>query len=450
MKNEKKPIVNKIDVDQKTNEPIIVRATEKDLDAVSQSLEVQKDEEILTPPNDSHGEQLIMNKVLGFVPKKEEETSISKRQRLFKNISVTVFIVLMVGVLAYTAYQDFFSDKEIPSWEYIFETFKNNWFYFIFALLSVALCYVFKSTKLSIMCKALTGKWHYKTCIGTGAIGLYYNYVTPLAAGGQPFEIYHLAKNGVKGGVAGSLPIASFFLHQVAFLVLGLLSVILFSTNALKIPTEMIGNMPKVITVMAMVGLFFSILMPTVVLIFCVFPKLAGSLVKLAMKIGNKFRLVKDVKGTTEKTLNSVKHNATCLKDLAKRPLTLVLSVLLSFAEQLALCSIAYFTLRFFGFDWPARNILEWLQVLSLCFILYSAISFIPTPGNSGAADLSFYLLFDTGLMIGATKIGALAFPAMITWRILSFYSFVVIGFIYTTLNKKKAKKNGVENQKQN
>jgi uncharacterized protein (TIRG00374 family) len=164
------------------------------------------------------------------------------------------------------------------------------------------------------------------------------------------------------------------------------------------------------------------------------------------MALGNKLRIVKDPVGTTEKTLENIKQNANCLKGLAKSPLTLISSILLSFSEQLALCSIAYFTLKFFGFDWQATNIIEWVQVLSLCFILYSAISFIPTPGNSGAADLSFYLLFDTGLMIGATKIGGLAFPAMITWRILSFYSFVVIGFIYTTLNKKKAKREQAKN----
>ncbi len=441
MEKNEKPIINKIEVDQKTNEPIIVKAKKRDIFAAElKALETDVEEPIVNEPINSEGEQLIMNKVLGFVPKKQQESAVAKRQRIFKNVCVWLFVVLMVGVLAYTAYHDFFSGKEIPSWEYIFSTLSKNWYYLVFAILSILLCYVFKGTKLSVMCKSLTKKWHYKACIGTGAIGLYYNYVTPLAAGGQPFEIYHLSKNGVKGGVAGSLPIASFFLHQVAFLVLGVVSIVLYSSNVLSIPSEMIGHMPKIITPLAIIGLSFSILMPTLVLIFCIFPKLASAIVLLVMNLGNKLRLVKRPKTTTRKTLKAVKQNAQCLKDIAKSPFTLIASVLLSFAEQLALCSIAYFSLKFFGFDWPARNITEWIQVLSLCFILYSAISFIPTPGNSGAADLSFYLLFDTGLMIGTTKIGALAFPAMITWRILSFYSFVIIGFIYTSVNRRKAK----------
>ena len=80
-------------------------------------------------------------------------------------------------------------------------------------------------------------------------------------------------------------------------------------------------------------------------------------------------------------------------------------------------------------------GLLEWVQILHLCFVLYASISFVPTPGNSGAADLSFFLLFSVGFS-GA----GIAFPAMMTWRLLSFYSFIIIGFIYTNAKKHKEK----------
>ncbi|MBQ7924256.1 MAG: flippase-like domain-containing protein, partial [Clostridia bacterium] len=79
------------------------------------------------------------------------------------------------------------------------------------------MCFVLKGAKLSVFCKSMTGKFHFKTCFETGIIGHYYNNVTPLAVGGRPFEIYHLSKHGVRGGVATSLPIATFFLNQFAF-----------------------------------------------------------------------------------------------------------------------------------------------------------------------------------------------------------------------------------------
>ena len=77
----------------------------------------------------------------------------------------------------------------------------------------------------------------------------------------------------------------------------------------------------------------------------------------------------------------------------------------------------------------------EWLMVAQVCFILNAAISFTPTPGNSGAADLSFFSFFERGLAKG------LAFPAMITWRLLVFYSFIIIGFIFASVKKKSDRK---------
>ena len=67
--------------------------------------------------------------------------------------------------------------------------------------------------------------------------------------------------------------------------------------------------------------------------------------------------------------------------------------------------------------------------------ILFASVSFIPTPGNSGAADLSFFLIFDAGLYAG------LAFPAMATWRLFCFYSYIIIGFIFATLKKRSDSK---------
>ena len=129
--------------------------------------------------------------------------------------------------------------------------------------------------------------------------------------------------------------------------------------------------------------------------------------------------------------MKTVVHNSQCIKKMTTRPISFVAAFIMSFIEQLANVSIAYFTLKFFGFDLPSRGLIEWLYIVQICFMLNAAISFIPTPGNSGAADLSFYMLFKSGLAVG------LAFPAMVIWRGLSFYSYIVIGFLFATVKKK-------------
>ena len=282
--------------------------------------------------------------------------------------------------------------------------------------MALGFCFLFKGLKLSIMCKYMTGKFHFKTCFFTGILGHYYNYITPLAVGGQPFEIIHLSKHGVHGGVASSMPIAAFFINELAFVLLTIVSIVLYNSNVLSMPSSM-QMLPATITTLSIIGLICCLGMPTLVLTFAFFPSLGASLINFIVKIGEKLHLVKNPKLTAYKAIKSVTHNSICLKKMTRSFPVTALSLIFSFGEWLGLASIAYFVLRFFSFDLPTiGGFQEWGIIVGICLILYSAISFIPTPGNSGAADLSFYLLFETGLTISGA-----AFPAMIVWRFLSF-----------------------------
>ncbi len=431
-----------IEVDENTSEPKIVELSEREYDErISGDSHVREHAISISDENEkSVGKQIVMNKVFGF----DDKDAVTKRQKFFKRLMTWLFIVIVAGVLAWTAYNDFFSEKkQLPPREYWAEIFSTRWYYIILAILSLALCYALKATKHSLISFSLTGKWRYGVCLGTSVIGLYYNYVTPLAVGGQPFEIYNLTKNGYSGGEASSMTISAFILHQIAFVICGFVSLGLFIGNALDIPENMVAAIPRIISIIATVGLLLAFSVPLFVILFSFNSKVGEKLVTFVFFLGKKLKIVKNPAASKTKTLKNLTTNANCLKKLATNPVVFALDFLMSFGEHLSLCSIAYFTLKFFGFDWSSRTgFTEWLQVVQLCFILYAAISFIPTPGNSGAADLSFYLLFDTGLGLSGTNVyGGLAFPAMIVWRFLSFYSFIIIGFIYTAIARKRKQK---------
>lgn len=440
--------VGKIEVDEKTNEPVIVETSVEDIpehvEVLNLANETSSDDNNIPFSNVSDderhsiGKQMVMNKVIGL-PNKDDD--ISKRKKIFKYIVTALFIAFVVGVLVFTAYNDFSGNgnEQPASFAEIMAVLGQNWYYLLFALLALVLMYAFKAFKLSIICKQMTGKFHLKTCIETSILGVYYNNVTPLAVGGQPFEIYHLSKHKVQTGCATSAPIATFFLNQLAFVVCGIISIILFSTNALGLP-DVVASSPVMTgaIIVAGIGCACCFIVPALVITFCFMPKMGARAVHLVMFIGGKLKIVKKPKETTFRTIKNVVNNSRCLKKIAKNPLTLISNIALSFGEQLANCSIAYFSLKFFGFQpgiWGV-NIIGWAQVLELCFILYAAVSFVPTPGNSGAADLSFAFLFSA---VGLGK--GFVFPAMLTWRIISFYLTLVIGFIFTTVKRRADKK---------
>lgn len=448
MDEKETPILTKIEIDEKTSEPVIVEispengedkatAGAKPKKPKYRSSEYRKEDKEYRK---SLGKQIVMKQVLGYIP---DTPSTTKRQKLFKRIFTAVFVVVVLAVLVFTAYNDFFSPeaRENPvSWESIGNTISANWYYLLLAMLALLGCFFFKGLKLSVMCKSMTGKWRLLTCMETGVIGHYYNNVTPLAAGGQPFEIYHLSRHGVHGGVAASMPIAAFFLYQCGFVALSIFAVIAFvpGANVLGLPDVVINSsVASTVRPLAIIGMVFGMVLPTTVLIFCILPRLGSKLVGFAIGLGAKLKIVRNREVTTMKTMRTVLHNSRCLKSMGTNPIVFIVTFLISVAEVLSQCSIAYFTLKFFGFDFASWGdtssmpILNWLQIVQVCLVLYQAISFIPTPGNSGAADISFYWLFKLGLSSG------FAFPAMITWRILAFYAFIIIGFAFTNIKRK-------------
>lgn len=433
-KTKKKIGIRKIEVDSETSEPKIIGIEEEyDLNAAVE--EAVKQTEAEKNNQSSIGKQLVMTRILGL---QKYDNSVDKRQKFFKRTISIVFILFVVGVLAFTFYKDFFSSddqKTAVSFVGALDKLAGTWYYLLFAVAALALAIFFKGFKLSVICKSQTGKWHFKTCLETGIIGHYYNNVTPLAVGGQPFEIYHLSKHGIHGGVAASMPIIAFFFSQFAFVALGITALVFFNGNVLNVPSAFLDQFPEIfINVLAVIGLFGCFIMPALVVLFSLLPRIGATMVKWFIGVGGKLKIIKDPKKTEYKTLKTVVHNSVCIKKFAKNPAALISAVLLGLAENLAQCSIAYFTLKLFGYDnTQAGGILEWLQILQLSLILYAGISFIPTPGNSGAADLSFYLLFSVGV-----PFMGLAFSAMVLWRILSFYSYIIIGFIFTTVSHKK------------
>lgn len=189
---------------------------------------------------------------------------------------------------------------------------------------------------------------------------------------------------------------------------------------------------------MSIVGLISYLAVPVLVVVFSIMPKATTKIVTGIIRFGGRIKLLKNPEKTAEKAIAIVSKNAACLKNIGKNKLTLVLAAVCAFASQLAMASIAYFTLKTFAYDIPANGFLEWLQMVQIVIILYASVAFIPTPGNAGASELSFYFIFKTNLA------GGLGFTGMIVWRILCFYAYLVIGAVVAlagTKHERRAKK---------
>ena len=391
----------------------------KKVEKAVQEEEIRKTQEIII-------NETIINQTIKESEQKEELKKDSKKS-LFGLIFVFINVILVV-ILGFTTFNNGSSEgatfkDTIAVW---FK--KENVIYWIIALLLGFVALFAEAAKLYIMIKKTTGKSKPYLSLKTAIMGKYYDNITPLGSGGQPFQIYYMTKGGVPGAESMYLPVASFFMNQLAFLILCIVAFIVNSvTNGA--PVVNAGAAGTTLLIMAYVGAAFSISIPVAIFIASFLPTLRAKIIKICVRFSYKFKLVKNKGAATRKANKLVNDYRKSLFMLAKSPMTVIGVTILSFAYEIALCSIPYFVVRACGVE------ANWLIYLCMCVIVYSAISFIPTPGNSGAAELSFMMLF-TALSTSAV---VSQYWAMAYWRFCCYFLIVLIGIVFVISDMIKA-----------
>ncbi len=361
----------------------------------------------------------------------------SNKKRNF--ILYTIFIVFCVGSLIFTAISDFSnqSAEGNASFVEIMSKIGEHWYYLVFGLLALGLVYFSEAYKTGVMVKTFTGKFRMKLAWHTSVVCKYYDNVTPLASGGQPFAIYNLSKHGVPSGVASATPIISLAFSQFIFV---FLAIVAFFCDAFHVFGEtrlLTGS----ILALGIVGLIVSAITPIAIVMFASYKRFAIGVVKAFIMFFYKIKLIKDPQATLYRVIRGVVNYIKCLHLIKEHKWLIIRELFGSLIFHLANCSMVFFTLKTFGYDVPNMHMfIEWLQVCQWCMILYCVVSFIPTPGNSGASELTFYTLFSSFLVTYSGQSGY-CFAAILTWRFLCFYMVLIIGFIVTTTIRYRTKK---------
>ena len=275
--------------------------------------------------------------------------------------------------------------------------------------------------KYKKMVMACEGKNDSAGAFKCAMLGRYYDNVTPLGAGGQPFQMLYLHKRKMKDGTCTALPIVGFLTQQIAFI---LIAMVVFILNN-KVLDKIV-----LIRVAAYVGLVMYSVVPLAIIFFAVFPGTIRGITAGIMKFLGKLRIVKDSAAAAEKAYEKIETYVDSVKMMSKRPFFLLKLLFFSIIYQMAVMSIPYFMLCAFG----GGNGDGWWMIFSMTVYVYASITIIPTPGNAGAAEGSFMLVFST------LNDGSL-FWATIVWRLLVYYSWIAIGFAIVTHDTLKARK---------
>jgi uncharacterized protein (TIRG00374 family) len=250
-------------------------------------------------------------------------------------------------------------------------------------------------------------------------VGSFFNSITPFALGGQPMQIYVMAKDGVKTGHGVLLFIIKSALYQIVIMAYSLAAVITrgaFFTA--RIPHFL---------VIYLIGFLGNIFMIIFDVLFLFNSEAACRLIMFFAGLLKRLRLIKD----TEKFGARIKKEASCFTDgvlLLKGRTAVAVVVVIIQAVQLAIFfAITYFIYLAVG----GRGAGLWDMVAAQAVITMTTFIF-PSPGSTGGAEGLSYLFFRTFFHSG------IVIPVILVWRIITYYFNIIFGGIVSVLAPEK------------
>lgn len=354
------------------------------------------------------------------------------KQKWRKILLGVVFVLINIVVIILAAFSEFGNAENAAE---LVDVKMNGWLLipatlcFIVATIANIYKYVITMRSSYVANKKPNRKEIWKHSWRVVMLGKYYDNITPAAVGGQPFQIYYMYKNtDLPHGKAASIPIVGMISTQVGFLIIALIC-FLFGGVAKDNPALM---------VMAWIGLLFYAFWPAMVVGISYFPKATVKFLNFFVKILAKLHIVKNRELALKKVEREVTEYAKATKIVLKSRKLVINVLILSIIYNAFIAMIPFFVLAAFG-----GNMDFWACFCTTVAIL-SAVYFVPTPGNAGAAEGTFFVVF-------STLAKGYVFWAMLVWRLFSYYIYIIMGLVtYASINLEKGRGKKLNAEKSN
>lgn len=289
-----------------------------------------------------------------------------------------------------------------------------RWTWLTLALFMVVLYWVLESVCIQIFANKMhPGFKFYKTNIVT-VIGQYFNCVTPLSSGGQPFQAYYYRRFGMPYSKSIPMLLCRFISYQ--------LSTTTFCAIVLLLRFTYFTDENPALMALVIVGFIGGLGLMTMLLLLAFWRSGTQHVVHVVLRLGAKIHLVKDLNGSLAWADKQISDAYNEIQFLLREPKLLAKSSAVTFVQLAEYFSISYVIYRGFGYVDA-----DFLSIVSCQAFVYMISSFVPTPGAVGAAESSYALFFST-IYPNAAVVALSTF----IWRLLTFYFPIVVGMLLT------------------
>jgi uncharacterized protein (TIRG00374 family) len=336
----------------------------------------------------------------------EVEQSVSKQNTKKSKIINIVFFIINIAVVSGILVYQLTNEEWVP-----ISGLRINVPALLVMILLLALVVLMETLSISYLLKQSTGKWRMGTSYKVAQIGRYYDSVTPMSSGGQPFQISYLKSRGVPLHTALSVPLAKYVFTQLGWVLISLVSLIVSWVD------KSYGTFVSITSIIGFV-LSFAVLAITVFLSCC---KTVGKkLVVRVLKILYKIKIIKNYDKQYEKITKYISEFQDVMKQYAKSPKDFIVMTIICLLRQFFNYAIPFFIVKFFT---PGIGGEMFFKLMVMTVLVDLASSFFPLPGGTGMNEISFTAAF--GAVVGQSN---LLVWVLILWRACSYYFYLVQG----------------------
>ena len=293
-----------------------------------------------------------------------------------------------------------------------------------------------------IMIRSKFPHFSFFDAIKVSFVGVFFSAITPSSTGGQPMQLYLMAKNNISVGFGSACMTQKFIVYQI---VTTTFSVIAIITRYDFFKSAFINFWS---TAFVVLGLSTQLIITAAFLLVSFSHKATGGLISLIEKILSKLKFVKN----TERKINKLREEVEMFhqgnKLLFTDKIMLVKIYLLVIVQVFAILSVPYLIYLSFGMPQASieagitpGNIFDFICIQS--FVLFTS-NLIPLPGASGGAELAFTMYFGQFFIAaGKNKIK----PAILLWRFITYYASILTSLPFTYFTKNKNREEALEKE---
>ncbi len=332
-----------------------------------------------------------------------------------------IILVVVIGVVVNTVITFFMDHTKV------IDTIKKVRFDFF---LVPFLCYLAWNLIDTIRLRIVTSQFNiripFKKGFFNSVLGTFFNNLTPMAAGGQPFQIYHLQTVGLPSKTATNI-ILSRFVEQAGIIICILLISI---PKIIKVARSM-----KMGSLLIYIGLGTTCVFALLFLLLLIRPDVVG---KISIKI-QRTRIGRFI-GRITKRRRWAEHVYSWSQELRAQVTFLWTEklhiMLLDIIGGLGVILVQGFSLYYLLHNRVDPS-LTFIDVTITFVIIWQVVFYIPTPGASGTIEGGFSLVF-----AGLTKAPEITFTMIVVWRLTSYYAHILFGGVIFAIYMRKAGKN--------